>query len=156
MFKRYALKVLAGLLFSVLPNQAVIAEVQAEDGIVARKSIVTRPNERAHILSNMRQYLTGIQEMTQALSRDDMKSAAAAARSMGMVRVYEVRLSFPNKHAIEFRDLAMELHQDFEAIAKDAEEKGDARLMLGQVARTMKKCIHCHTTYELRDMAHTP
>lgn len=156
MLQRPQWAMLVGLLFfSALSNQVAMA-VEPEGSAVARKPIITRPNERTHILSDMRQYLTGIQKMMEALAREDVKSAAAAARSMGNVRVYEVHLSFPNKSAVEFRDLAMELHQDFEQIAKDGEDQGNARLMLGQMAKTMKKCIYCHTTYELRDMAHTP
>lgn len=157
MLKRHLWKMLAGLLlFSVLPTQAVAADIAPEGGAVARRPIITRPNERTHILSDMRQYLTGIQGIMEALAREDMKAAAVAARSMGNVRVYEVNLAFPNKHAVEFRDLAMDLHLGFEQIANDAEDKGNAQLMLGQVAKIMKKCIYCHTTYELRDMAHAP
>lgn len=157
MLKRQQWKMLVGLfLFSALSNQTALADVPPEGNAVARKSIIARPNERMHILSDMQRYLTGIQEMMESLARDDMKSAAVAARSMGNINLYEVRLTFPNKHAVEFRDLAMGVHLDFEQVAKDAEDKGNPRLMLGQIAKIMKKCVYCHATYELRDMAHAP
>jgi hypothetical protein len=115
---------------------------------------MTRPNERSRILTNMRKYLIGLQAMTEALAHDDMQSAAAAARSMGSINLYDVRLMFPNVAAIEFRDLAFEVHRDFDVVAKDAESKQDPKLMLSQLAAIMKKCAHCHDTYKLQDSSH--
>ena len=40
-------------------------------------------------------------------------------------------------------------------IAKDAEDKKDPRQTLVQVAGIMTKCVQCHATYRLVDMAHT-
>lgn len=136
------------------PAQGQPAGAQPAAEVDTRRGIVTRPNERAHILNNMRKYLKGVQEMAQALARDDMPAAAQAARSMGSIDLYEVRLAFPSKPAVEFRDLASGVHSDFDRIAKDADEKKDPRLMLGQLAETMKKCVYCHDTYRLIDMAH--
>lgn len=147
-------------LCAALPT--AVAQTQAPDPIAQRAGtdadtrypIVTRPNERTRILANMRKYLIGLQKMSEALARDDMQSAAEAARSMGSINLYEVKLMFPNKAAIDFRELAFEVHRDFDSVAKDAEEKKDAKLMLGQLAAIMKKCAHCHDTYRLQDTAH--
>lgn len=146
-------------LLSAVPAHLALAQTQpqgaeANPEIDARRGIVTRPNERSRILHNMRKYLVGLQVMSEALARDDMKAAAEAARSMGSVNLYEVRLMFANKAAIEFRDLAFEVHRDFDALAISAEEKKDPKLMLGQLAAIMKKCAHCHDTYRLQDTAH--
>lgn len=143
-------------LLSIQPAlaQSPSADSQITDGIETRLGIVVRPNERTRILTNMRRYLTGIQEMTQALARDDMKAAAAAARAMGSINLYEVRLMFANEAGVDFRQLAFSVHKDFDRVAKDAEEKKDGKLMLGQVAEIIKKCVHCHETYRLQDTAH--
>jgi len=117
-----------------------------------RRPIITRPNERAHILQNMRRYLTGLQAVT--LARDDMAAATEAARSMGSINLYEVRLMFPNAAAIEFRDLGGELHREFDRIANDAQERKNAKAMMAQIGAAMKKCVYCHETYALRDTAH--
>ena len=119
-----------------------------------RRGIMVRPNERTRILRSMRKYLVGLQAMNEALAKDDMKAAAEAARTMGGINLYEVQLMFPNRAAIEFRELAFDVHRDFDVVAKDAEEKKDAKYTLGQVAAIMKKCAHCHDTYKLQDMAH--
>ena len=145
---------------ALLPSQAALAQappagVPSAAGVDTRLGIVTRPNERAHILNNMRTYLSGLQQMADALARDDMKAAAQAARSMGSINLYEVRLAFPSKPAVEFRELAFSLQREFDRIAKDAEDRKDPRQTLGQVAGIMQKCVQCHATYRLMDMAHS-
>ncbi len=145
--------------FTILPAQLTLAQnqppgAQTNPEIDNRRGIVTRPNERARILHNMRKYLTGLQAMTEALAHDDMMGAADAARSMGRINLYEVRLMFPNQAAIEFRNLAFEVHSDFDVVAKDAEQKRDQKLMMMQLSAIMKKCTHCHNTFRLQDTAH--
>jgi len=144
---------------AVLPASLTLAQAQtpgAQDNqdVDTRRGIVVRPNERTRILASMRKYLVGLQVMYEALARDDMKSAAEAARSMGGINLYEVRLMFANEAAIEFRKLAFEVHGDFDVVAKDAETRKDPKLMLSQLAAIMKKCAHCHDTYRLQDTAH--
>jgi hypothetical protein len=146
-------------LLAAFPVQLTLAQnqppaAQADPDVDTRRGITTRPNERSRILTNMRQYLVGLQAMTDALARDDMKAAAQAARSMGSINLYEVRLAFPNRAAVEFRELAFEVHRDFDAVANDAESKKDPKLMLSQLAAIMKKCAHCHDTYRLTDKVH--
>ncbi|MBC7858567.1 MAG: cytochrome c [Burkholderiaceae bacterium] len=129
-----------------------VAPADAE--VDTRRGIMTRPNERTHILANMRKYLIGLQLTSQALAADDMPAAISAARSMGSINLYEVRLRFANAAALEFRQLAEEVHHTFDAIAKEAQEKQDPKLMLSRIGAVMKKCTHCHETYRLQDMAH--
>ena len=135
-------------------GQASPADAQANPEVENRRGIMTRPNERARILSNMRMYLVGLQAVTEALARDDMQAASAAARRMGSVNLYDIKLMFPSQASIEFHELAFQVHRDFDGIAKDAETKKDPKLMLTQLGSVMKKCTYCHATYRLQDMAH--
>ncbi|MEO5658174.1 MAG: hypothetical protein ABIQ90_00045 [Polaromonas sp.] len=146
-------------LLALIPGQVALAQTQppgpqANPEVDNRRTIVTRPNERTRILSNMRKYLVGLQATIEALARDDMQAASAAARMMGSVNLYDIKLMFPNKASIEFHELAFQVHRDFDNIAKDAETKKDAKLMLTQMGTVMKKCTYCHETYRLQDMAH--
>ena len=146
-------------LLGALPAHVALAQtaapaVQANDDVDSRRPIVVRPNERTRILANMRKYLIGVQSMTAALAADDMPAATAAARAMGSVNLYELKLMFPTPASVEFHNLAFEVHRDFDGVASDAESRKDARLMLGQLGTTLKKCTHCHETYRLEDKAH--
>lgn len=146
-------------LLGALPVQVTLAQtaapgVQSNTDVDSRSPIVVRPNERTRILANMRKYLIGVQSMTAALASDDMPAAAAAARAMGGVNLYDLNLMFPTRASVEFHDLAFEVHRDFDGIASDAESKKDPKLMLRQLGATLKRCTHCHETYRLEDKAH--
>jgi hypothetical protein len=143
-------------LLAAVPASLTLAQGQSSGAqdVDTRRGIVVRPNERTRILASMRKYLIGLQVMYEALARDDMKSAADAARSMGGINLYEVRLMFANEAAVEFRKLAFDVHTDFDVVAKDVETRKDPKLMLSQLAAIMKKCAHCHDTYRLQDTAH--
>jgi hypothetical protein len=146
-------------LLGALPAPITLAQtaapgLQANQDLDGRRPIVVRPNERNRILANMRTYLIGVQSMTEALAAEDMPAAAAAARAMGSVNLYDLKLMFPSSASIEFHNLAFEVHRDFDVIANDAQAKQDPRLMLRQLGATLKKCTHCHETYRLDDKAH--
>jgi hypothetical protein len=143
-------------LAAALPAQVSVAQtaIHPDPEVDNRLGIVVRPNERNRLLHSMRKYLVGLQAMSEALAREDMLTAAAAARSMGSINIYEVRLMFPTKPGIDFRELAFEVHRDFDVVARDAEARQDPKLMLAQLAAIMKKCTHCHDTYKLQDRAH--
>lgn len=150
---------LTAFLLGALPAHVTLAqtaapEVQSNADVDSRRPIVVRPNERTRILANMRKYLIGVQSMTAALAVDDMVAAAAAARAMGSVNLYDLKLMFPTPASVEFHNLAFEVHRDFDGIASDAESKKDPKLMLGQLGATLKKCTHCHETFRLNDKAH--
>ena len=147
------------LLCSTLTTQTVLAQsvpaaTNPNVDVDTRRGIVTLPWERTLILRNMRQYLAGLQELTAAVANGDMKTAIEAARSMGSVNLYDIKLKFANKTAIEFHEIAFEVHKDFDSAAADAEAKKDAMLLLKQVSTIMKKCTYCHETFRLQDTSH--
>lgn len=143
-------------LTAALPPQVTVAQtaINPNPEVDNRLGIVVRPNERNRLLHSMRKYLVGLQAMSEALAREDMQTAAAAARSMGSINIYDPRLMFPTKPGVDFRELAFEVHRDFDVVARDAETRQDPKLMLAQLAGIMKKCTHCHENYRLQDRAH--
>ena len=147
------------LLCSTLTAQTVLAQgvpaaTNPNVDVDTRRGIVTLPWERTLILRNMRQYLAGLQELTAAVANGDMKTATEAARSMGSVNLYDIKLKFANTTAVEFHEIAFEVHKDFDRAAADAEAKKDGMLLLKQVSTIMKRCTYCHETFRLQDSAH--
>ena len=103
------------LLCSTLTAQTVLAQgvpaaTNPNVDVDTRRGIVTLPWERTLILRNMRQYLAGLQELTAAVANGDMKTATEAARSMGSVNLYDIKLKFANTTAVEFHEIAFEVH----------------------------------------------
>ena len=120
---------------------------KTEDGRVA---ILLEPGERALILREMRAFVAGLQLMSDALSRDDMKGVAKVARGMGAARAHDVPLAMMGKLPLEFKTLAFSVHGGFDTIAIDAETIGMPKHTLGQLSDVLQKCVACHSSYQVK------
>lgn len=52
--------------------------------------------------------------------------------------------------------LGMSVHRDFDQIAEDAASLKDSKHTLRQLGDSMKKCVACHTTYQIRSTQQMP
>lgn len=126
-----------------------------------RIPVMLRPSERTRVLNDMRQYLSGLQQMFSALAEDDMAKVAATARALGSINIYQAHLMFPTQSAVRFRELSALVHENFESIAEDAEKFKDSqdainsKDILGRLSQTMKKCVACHESYLLSESPHS-
>ena len=120
---------------------------KAADG---RLAIVLEPGERAFVLAEMRSFVAGLQQVTAALANDDMKSAAAAARAMGMAAAHTAPAPMVGKLPLEFKTLGFAVHREFDTIAMDAESLGEPKHTLTQLAGTLQQCVACHATYQIK------
>lgn len=114
-----------------------------------RRALALEPRERAMLLQEMRLFLRGIQQMTQALAQDDMAAVAKAARAMGRQATHDMPPSLMGKLPAEFRQLGFSVHSDFDQIALDAESLADGRHTLRQLGGTLSKCVACHEAYQI-------
>jgi hypothetical protein len=119
---------------------------KGEDGRVA---LLLEPGERALMLGEMRAFVAGVQKITDGLAREDMKSVATAARSMGMPRNHDVPLALMAKLPLDFKTLAFGVHRGFDAMAMDAEAIGDPKHALGQLSAILGNCVACHARYQV-------
>lgn len=108
------------------------------------------PVERAMIRDEMHLFLSGVGELTGALSRADMPAAAKAARAMGLVMSAEVPHALREKLPLDFRQRGSSVHRDFDQIAMDADSLGDVSHSLNQLSTTLQKCAACHAIYQMR------
>ena len=122
---------------------------KAEDG---RAAILLEPGERALMLREMRAFVAGLQLMSDALSRDDMKGVAKVAREMGTARAHDVDvpLAMMGKLPLGFKTLAFSVHGGFDTIAIDAETIGMPKHTLGQLSDVLQKCVACHGSYQVK------
>lgn len=121
---------------------------KTEDGRVA---VLLAPGERALMLREMRDFVGGLQAIADALSREDMKGVAAAARRMGTARSHDVPAAMMGKLPLQFKTLAFSTHHAFDAIADDAEANGTPKRTLAQLADALQKCVACHASYQVKD-----
>ena len=147
-FKVLFCSALAGLLLSVNSVSAHENHAKAAD---ERTALVLKPDERAVVLLEMRQFLSGVQLMTDAFARDDAKALAQAARSLGKATAHEVPPALRAKLPMEFKQLGFSVHNDFDQIAMDAESLGDMKHSMTQLSSTLQKCVACHTIYQIQN-----
>jgi len=114
-----------------------------------RAAIVLAPAARNMVLAEMRQFLTGVQAMTTALSNDDLAMVAKTAHSLGMQAAHEVPPEVKAKLPKEFKQFGFEVHSDFDRLALDAESLGDSKHAMKQMGDILQKCVACHNMYRI-------
>ncbi|WP_310447185.1 hypothetical protein [Thiobacillus sp.] len=146
---------IGGALLCLIFNGASAAETHHAHGVAVDTRVVLEltPTERAMILEEMRLFLDGVQKMTGALAKPDMPAVADAARGLGQKMVHEVPPALRAKLPLEFRQLGFSVHREFDQIALDADSLKDVSHSLNQLSDTLKKCVSCHTTYQIQTPA---
>lgn len=148
-FKRFVACALFGA--ALVATSTGWAQQPAPADLEKRTPVVLRPNEKAAMLADMRDYLKGLQEIFAALARDEMDKVAVRAESLGKIRIFQTYLNFPTASAVKFRELAALVHEDFDDIAADARTSRNAKATLEKLSITMKRCVSCHDSYYLTD-----
>lgn len=118
----------------------------ADDG---RQSLMLEAGERDLVLTEMRMFLTAVQQITQAANEDDAASIAKAARLVGRAAQEAVPGSLMKKLPLEFKKLGFDTHSKFDQLALDAEEFGDTAVSMKQLSALMQNCIACHESYRV-------
>jgi hypothetical protein len=114
-----------------------------------RLSLQINESERNLVLSEMRQFLEAVQQITTAISNEDMNAIVTSARSVGMGAQQGVPTSLMGKLPLEFKKLGFDTHTKFDSLALDAEQLGDPQHTLEQLSELMKNCVACHAVYRI-------
>jgi cytochrome c556 len=115
-----------------------------------RSPLVLLDEERHIVLEEMRNFLAVLQTITDALTREDMKEIARAARSMGSGAANEIPPKTVAKLPEEFKVLAGGVHTTFDLMALDAESLADPKHTLTQMNELLQKCNACHGIYQIK------
>jgi hypothetical protein len=116
---------------------------------VGRVAIILAPAERALVLREMRDFIAGLQLISDALSRDDMKGIAKAAHAMGIAKVHDAPVAMMAKLPIEFKLLAFSVYCGFDTIAMDADGTGTPKHSLVQLSQVLQQCVACRAAYRI-------
>ncbi|MDN5836595.1 MAG: hypothetical protein L0H12_04495, partial [Nitrosospira sp.] len=128
---------------------AITATVSAHE-VDKRQVLSFTEMQRNHVLTEMRAFLTGTQNILDALLREDMAAVARYARPLGMGMAHKAEDDLKAQLPKEFMQLGMSVHKDFDQIAMDAESLKDSKHTLRQLSESMKKCNACHAGYQIR------
>lgn len=138
------MKIVIACFFSMV---AVVAQANELD---KRQILEVNAMQRMHILVEMRALLSGTQKILHSLSEENMTAVAQHAQSLGTRMAHKTEGQLNGVLPSEFMQLGMSVHRDFDQIAMDAESLKDPKHTLGQLSKTMKKCVACHATYQIQ------
>ena len=130
---------------------AAVSIADAEE-VDTRTVIQLSPQHRALVLGEMRQFLAGLQQMTHALSREDMETVSREARTLGVSMSHHMPADLKQALPLEFRKMGHAVHSSFDQIALDAESLGDGQHTLSQLGDTLSRCVSCHSAYQIREV----
>jgi hypothetical protein len=112
-----------------------------------RIAIVLDAGERDLVLAEMRLFLESIQKITRGIAGNDMELVAEYARKSGMAATEGMPGTLMGKLPLGFKKLGPDTHKQFDLLALDAEELGDAGHALSQLSTLMQNCVACHAAY---------
>ena len=117
-------------------------------GTAAQRAVVPlAPEEREHVLGEMRDFLTMLEQTASALARGDF-DAVAAAKPLGTGGEKGRMLpAIAGKLPAGFRAMARSAHEQIDALAADAALR-DLRRSLEQTGRLLQTCNACHAAYQ--------
>jgi hypothetical protein len=107
-----------------------------------------------HMLSNMRDHLSTLQQIDEALSRNDFAGAATIAETrlgLSSLQVHDAAHLAPFMPE-PMQALGTEMHRAasrFAIEAQDASASNDMRRPLAALATVMQRCVACHAAYRL-------
>jgi cytochrome c556 len=114
-----------------------------------RTVLVFNSAERDFVLAEMRQFLTSIQKIVDALSKEKMSLVAEAAREGGAKAIQAAPKTLASKLPKSFKQLGSSTHKKFDMLALDANELGDPQYSMQQLSSLLKNCVACHSAYKI-------
>jgi len=114
-----------------------------------RQALPLTQAQQAHVLTEMRSLLAGIQGIVSSLVTDDMEGVAKHARPLGMAMKENPENKLHGVLPKAFMMQGKSVHMAFDSIADDAERIKDSKHTLKQVSETLQKCQGCHESYRI-------
>ncbi|MDX2506949.1 MAG: hypothetical protein QNL62_21085 [Gammaproteobacteria bacterium] len=104
------------------------------------------------LMSNMRDHLEVLEEITLLLSEDKYVEAAdTAEKNLGMTSVEIHYQKFIGKYMPKgMRNIGRQMHEaasDFALSAREAEKDGSVNRAIAALSQVMKQCVACHNAY---------
>ncbi|HFC11231.1 MAG TPA: hypothetical protein ENJ56_00200 [Anaerolineae bacterium] len=135
--------IIIGLLFNFVVRGSVV------NGTDGRTAIMLETGEKDFILTEMRAFLSTVQQLNQALANEDLATAATIARASGMDAVNMAPGPMMAKLPASFMQLGLSTHGRFDDLADLAETSDSSLEVLAELSSIMQNCVGCHAAYRL-------
>lgn len=140
--------VLLAILIATIGYRFII-QGRVKTGADGRTVILLAADERELVLSEMRQFLESVQQITAAVIENDLQRVAQSARLSGSRARQSVPGSLIGKLPLGFKQLGFDTHSKFDVLALDAEQLGDREQVLSRLNVLLGNCVACHASYRL-------
>jgi len=132
-------------------NTTSFGQSAGDYAVNQRISVNVSTVEHAHLMTEMNDFLRAIHGINSALAEKDLETIAAIAGKLGPKNGKHdaVGKSLHDKLPKEWFAIAKPTHQNFLAIANEAQKKSSVESILAAVNKTTAQCISCHATYRL-------
>ena len=112
------------------------------------------PMMRAHMLSNMRDHLLALEQITRALAnREYDRAAEIAEQRLGMSSLDDHGAAHMGKVMPEAMGaIGTNMHRAasrFAIVARDAEIEGGLNAAFSALSEVMQQCVACHSSYRI-------
>lgn len=134
----------------VIFTTLLLSHSVAAGALSSREVIELTPEHRDMVLAEMHQFISGLQQITAALSSDDMKTVSKVSRSLGTTMSGSIPQELKNALPKDFRLSGGGVHKQFDQIALDAEALADTQHTLSQLADVLSSCAACHSRYQIK------
>jgi hypothetical protein len=101
------------------------------------------------VLAEMRRMLESVNAILQGLVSGDQRAVEAAARASGMTMAVDVDPRVMGALPAPFRELGMQTHRGFDALADRVKAGGTREETLRGLAQITNSCVACHAIYRL-------
>ena len=138
-----------GLMGLVSPVQA--QSTLGDYAVTQRKAVQVSALEHAHLMTEMNDFMRAIHGIHTALASKDLETVAAIAGKLGPKHGSHdaVGKAVHEKLPQEWFALAKPTHQNFLAIATEAQKRSSVESILAAVSKTTAQCVSCHSTFRL-------
>jgi hypothetical protein len=114
-----------------------------------RFPIQVKPQERSHVLFDMRAMLHGMFNIHNAMSRNDWQAVAKEAVPLGELMM-KMPTDMMNRLPDGFMQMGSGMQESFNNLAKAA-QSGDQRTAQTYMADALAFCSGCHDTYRFQE-----
>jgi hypothetical protein len=118
-------------------------------GADTRQRLVLPAAGRNTVLAEMRRMLESVNAILQGVLADDRPAIGKAARAAGVAMAADVDPQMMQALPPPFRQLGMQTHRGFDALADRIEAGGTRDGALADLARITNNCVACHAIYRL-------
>lgn len=146
---RLALAAIALWVVTALAVAVVFVRGTTTAGPDGRTAILLQAGERDFVLDEMRMLLVAVRDISDGVARHDQTAVAKAARSVGMAAAHDAAPALMAKLPLEFKRLAMPLHQGFDDLAAAADRGDSPAALSARLNEQLDRCVACHAAFRL-------